>query len=338
MMVMSDGPDHQARRKIAALGIDDDLLDHFIPLIEKTVGELIDRASAKGSIEFFADIAQHIPSIALADLFHIPETERPNFYKWSNNMTQFFGGASEYRNEDGVEVNTSAASIRGYFVELIKRRRKSPQDDFVSILLRNQTKFGLSDGEILSQAVMMLVAGQVTTSDQMCNNLFTLLSRPAAIETLRREPALLKTALEELNRLDPAVTFIFRVAARDTVLGDQPVPKGAVLFISAHAVNRDPAVFEKPDECVLSRNPNPHFAFGYGPHFCLGAKLARIEMAACFGALLERFPRLALDPNNPSKRKHHSLAFSGFESLPLLLSDQALRPLDNISFTARCYA
>lgn len=322
MMVMSDAPAHTARRKIAALGVTDELLDYFNPMIEKTVRELVDRAAEKGHMDFVSDVAHRIPSIVLADLFHIREEEREDFYRWSNNMTQFFGGASQYRNEDGVEVNHSAASIRDYFVRLAAERRKAPKGDFLSIMLENQERFGLTDEELISQAVMMLVAGQVTTTDQICNDMYQLLTQPGALDEVRACPSLVKPALEELNRLDPAVTFIFRVAKRETTLGAHVVKEGGVVFISTHAVNRDPAVFADPDRCIVSRSPNPHFAYGYGTHFCLGAKLARMEMQAVFTQLLERFPRLALDSARPARRKHHSLAFSGFESLALSLGDQ----------------
>jgi cytochrome P450 len=315
MMVMSDPPQHTARRKIAGTGLADDLMDNFKPTVEKTVTELLDRAAGKTSFEFFGEVAQPLPSEVLADLFFIEPALRKNFYQWSNNMTQFFGGASLYRNEDGVEVNHSAAQIRNYFTGLIAERRKNPREDFLSVLLKFQSSLGLDDSEVVSQAIMMLVAGQVTTTDQMCNNLFQLLSVPEALDRVKASPPLLEVAIEEFTRLDPAVTFMFRVAAEDIKLGPCEIKKGDVVFISTHAVNRDPRVFEMPDRCLFDRPKNPHMAYGQGPHFCLGARLARIQMSALFGQMIKRFPNLSLDPTHVPLRKHHSLAFSGFESL-----------------------
>ncbi len=317
MMVMSDGEEHFKRRKIASLGVDDKRLDHFRPFVERAVHELLDNAERASTPDFVRDIAQMVPSIVLADLFCIDEGERPNFYKWSNNMTQFFGGSSQYRNEDGIKVNDSAANIRNYFIELTARRRKEPKNDFLSVLLKHQSDLGLADDVVIGQAIMMLVAGQVTTTDQICNNIFTLLTEPGILERLHDSPSLIPLAIEEFNRLDPAVTFIFRVAKGETQIGEAVIKPKDVIFISAHAVNRDPKIFERPDECNIARTKNPHFAFGFGPHFCLGAKLARMEMAALFTQLLARFPGLSLDPERPVVRKHHSLAFSGFESIPL---------------------
>jgi cytochrome P450 len=317
MMVMSDGASHLQRRKLAAVGVTDELMDQFRPTVEATVGKLIQKISVKRQFDFVSELAVPLPSTVLADLFCIEESERENFYRWSNEMTQFFGGASQYRNEDGIHVNRSASQIRDYFRELIQKRRKDPKRDFLTILLNNQTGLGLHDDELISQAVMMLVAGQITTTDQMCNNVFTLLTEAGAVEAVRAMPGLLPTALEELNRLDPAVTFIFRVVSEDTLLGNHVIRAGDVVFVSNHAVNRDPRVFEWPDSCRFDRPKNPHFAYGHGPHFCLGAKLARIQMTALFGALLLEFPCLSLEPNYPPRRKHHSLSFSGFASLML---------------------
>lgn len=317
MMVMSDPPAHTARRRICYDGFTNQTLESLLPKIHRTVTQQLDKVIAKGSLDVVEDLAKIIPSTILADFFHIPASERQSFYDWSNNMTQFFGGSSQYRNEDGVEVNHSAKSLRDYFVDLIAKRRAHPQDDFLSMLLKHQQAFGLDDDEIISQAIMMLVAGQVTTTDQFCNNIYTLMTEPQALTDLQQHKTDLKTALDELNRLDPAVTFIFRVTARDTVIGHQPVKAGDVIFISTHAVNRDPSAFEQANVCDLSRLNNRQLSYGFGGHYCIGAKLAVMEMQTCLQEMLSRLPNLRLIPTDLPVRKHHSLAFSGFERLPL---------------------
>jgi cytochrome P450 len=317
MMVMSDPPEHTARRRICYDGFSNQTLQNLHPLIQKTINQQISKCLNKGHIEIVEDLAKIIPSTILADFFHIPEEERTNFYEWSNNMTQFFGGASQYRNEDGIQVNNSASKLRNYFTDLVEKRRREPQDDFLSILLKNQTAFNLSDEEIVSQAIMMLVAGQVTTTDQFCNNLYALMTYPNALTNLQSGNFETDDAIDELNRLDPAVTFIFRVTKNDTVIGEQPIKAGDVIFISAHAVNRDARVFENPNECLLSRKNNKHLSFGFGGHYCIGAKLAQLEMKNSFNTLLTQLPNLRLIENDLPQRKHHSLAFSGFERLPL---------------------
>ncbi|MGL5742251.1 MAG: cytochrome P450 [Legionella sp.] len=149
-----------------------------------------------------------------------------------------------------------------------------------------------------------------------------VLNQPGLWQHLRTNPHELDACIEECNRLDTSVTFIFRVTKNETILGEQLIEKGKVIFISTHAINRDPHYFENPDHITLGAKQAHHFSYGYGSHFCLGAKLARIEMQSIFTALLERFPALCLDTNKPALRKHHSLSFSGFEHLHLKATAQ----------------
>ena len=316
MMVMSDAPEHTSRRRICYQGLGTQSIQSLIPLIQKTIDEVLDEFAEAGSLEFVDKLALKIPSTTLADFFHIPESERMDFYHWSNNMTQFFGGSTSYYDADGIKVNDSAKALRLYFSDLIKIRRKQLGDDFLSVLLANQNHFGLSDDEIISQAIMMLVAGQVTTTDQMCNNLYALLTQENT-DQLTKQPEALEGIIEECNRLDPAVTFIFRVTKNDTRIGEQVIKSGDVIFISAHAVNRDKRYFNNPDNIDLGHKTK-HFAYGFGSHFCLGAKLARIEMKLCFESLFNRFPDVRLASKDEAIRKHHSLSFSGFEKLPII--------------------
>lgn len=316
MMVMSDGKHHETRRKAAAMGIDGELLEHYKPVIERTVSRLVDLAASKGHLDFAKEIAEPLPGIVLADLFCIDVEDREAFYEAAINMTRFFGGAAQYNNEEGVKVNASATYIREFFRKLLEKRKLEPRKDFFTVLLANQARFQLTDDEIIAQAVMMLVAGQVTTTDQLNNNMFQLLST-LALPELHERPEHLATAIEEFNRLDPGVTFLFRTVKAPIELGGVQLNPEDVVFVSNHAVNRDPALFERPDACVIDRVKNPHFAYGHGPHFCLGARLARMQMQACFDAFVRKFPALRLDPEKPAVRNHYALSFSGFESLPL---------------------
>ncbi len=319
MMVMSDDGAHTRRRAMAAAGLGAELLERFRPRIKTCINQLIVDSCARGDVDFCRDIAVPLPSLVLADLFALPRELRADFYQWSYEMTQFFGGASQYRNEDGVLVNRCAQNIRDQFAQLLQMRRKEPGKDYLSQMMSVQPEFALGDEEVLAQAVMMLVAGQVTTTDQLCHNMFTMLSTPGVRDDLLKNPQCLETAIEEFNRLDPAVTFLFRVAREEACVGDTVIPSGGVVFLSCHAVNRDPAIFADPDVCNIRRRRNPHMAYGHGAHHCLGAPLARMLMQEVFRIVLSRFPSARLNPGQPSQRKHASLAFSGFASLPLLL-------------------
>lgn len=316
MMVMSDDGDHAKRRKIAAGGFEDHVLERFTKTVQATVKRIVNEVKNKDQFEFVEAISKKLPSTVLADLFSIPESDRENFFNSANIMTGFFGGASSYQNADGIEVNNAAKSLKAYFEKLIEERRGGKGEDYVSILLRAQPVSGLSDEELISQLIMMLVAGQVTTTDQINNIMFLLAKHPSLQSDIRQNMELLPNALEELKRFDPAVTFIFRVARADTMIGEQPIKKDDVIFISTHCVNRDLPAEENPLEIDINRKSS-HFAYGHGPHYCLGAKLGRLEIRLLFEELLRELPVLELDRKKESKRDHYSLSFSGFEILQL---------------------
>lgn len=319
MMVMSDDEEHVRRRKAAASGFEEKILDQFKGKLEKSVDSLLDQIEDLDSFDFVETIAKKLPSIVLADLFQIPEGDREHFLKWSNIMTGFFGGASQYRNEDGIEVNEAAISLKEYFTKLVKNRRDLPGEDYVSIILNMQKAFNLTDEEIISQLIMMLVAGMATTTDQLSNIMFLLAKNSNIQAEVRAKQDLISSMIEELKRFDPAVTFIFRVARKKTMIGQQPIEVGDVIFISIHAINRDLPADEKPEEIDIHRNFK-NFSYGHGPHYCIGAKLARMEMQFLFDRMFKRLPLLELDSSNVSERDHYSLSFSGFKSLHLKIA------------------
>lgn len=316
MMVMSDDGDHLAKRKLASGGFEDHILERFTSKLQNTVKNLVSDLEGKSHFEFVETVAKKLPSVVLADLFSIPDGDRDKFLQWSNTMTGFFGGASQYRNEDGIEVNAAALALKNYFKTLVEIRRKNPGEDYVSITLRGQEILKLTDDEVISQLIMMLVAGMATTTDQISNIMFLLASHPEMQKEVRENLNLVPQMLEECKRLDPAVTFIFRVARKAAMVGEQPIAPGDVMFISSHAINRDLPAELRPETLDIHRKV-PNFAYGHGPHYCIGAKLARMEMKTLFEELLKVVPPFEIDKNEESIRDHYSLSFSGFKKLHL---------------------
>lgn len=310
MMVMSDGKKHIQMRQAAAVGFEDHIIERFKQKVESTVDTLLAEAFVDSKFDFMERIANKLPSTVLADLFSIPDEDREHFLKWSNNMTAFFGGASQYRNEDGIEVNKSALALKNYFQKLLAQRRQSPGEDYISLLLVGQKRFDLTDDEVISQAIMMLVAGQVTTTDQLGNILFQFLSNEGLQKNLRTNLDLIPKAIEEAKRFDPAVTFLFRVATTDIDLGTHQVKAGETVFISNHAINRNES---NSDLFDLERGNNKHFAYGHGSHYCIGANFGRMQMKILFERMLSKFAPLKLGIN--VERDHYSLSFSGFKKL-----------------------
>jgi cytochrome P450 len=316
MMVMKDGKEHMQVRKAATDGLEDPVLEKFKTTLEKTITTLLENAFAKKEIEFVEEIAKQLPSTVLADLFSIPMEDRSDYFVWANNMTAFFGGAVAYDNQTAKEVNDSASKIRDYFRKIIAERKKKLGDDYLSYLVRSQKTYQLTDDELVSQAVMMLVAGQVTTTDQICNIMYLFASQSNLQLRLRQDPSLLANAIEECKRFDPAVTFVFRVAKKDVELSGHQILAGETVFISNHCVNRE-TTLEGPFKLDITRPINQHFAYGHGAHYCLGAKLGRMQMNLLFEKMLTKYPFLILNPNSETKRDHYSLSFSGFKEIHL---------------------
>jgi len=320
MMVMRDGEDHKERRSIATFGLNNELIDYYSERIPAFIDGFIKDAFQNGeNLDFVRDISSRLPSVILAELFSIPESDRERFYEWSNIMTGFFGGGSGYENEQGIKVNNAASELKKYFTQLLKERRSELKNDFFSGMLKVADKFNFDDADLISQAIMMLVAGMVTTTDQMNNIMFQLLSDREMMSKLSDDENLIPKMIEEYKRLDPAVTFIFRVAKEDTLIGNQPIKKGETIFISTHCINRDESLFEEPNKVNLTRKSNNHFSYGYGAHYCMGARLGRIEMKKLFSHLLKKYPNMKLG-EGIIERDHYSLSFSGFKSLPIELS------------------
>lgn len=315
MMVMSDGETHQKRRKAATKGFEENVLKQFESKVHQTIKGLLKQVANRPSFDFVEDIAKKLPSTVLADLFAIPERDRENFFNWSNCMTAFFGGAAEYNNEEGKKVDFAAKNLAKYFLKAIETRRPNPQDDYLSSLIKAQAEFDLTDEEIVSQAIMMLVAGQVTTTDQICNIMFALASQPELQTGLKEGTFELLPTIEELKRYDPAVTFLFRVAKKDMNFHGQPIKAGETVFISNHAVNR--GHLNAPNKIDPTRKGQNHFAYGHGTHYCLGANLGRMQMNALFTEMIELFPILKFDESKETARDHYSLSFSGFKALHL---------------------
>jgi cytochrome P450 len=203
-----------------------------------------------------------------------------------------------------------------YLTEIIAARRREPQDDLISALvLAQEEEDALSNNELLATTNLLLIAGHETTTNLIGNGLLALLREPDQLERLRRDSSLLPTAVEELLRYDGPVQATLRVAGEDLEIDGHGLEAGSLVLVGIGAANHDPAVFHEPERLDVGRDPNPHLAFGFGPHFCLGAPLARLEGEIALRALIERFPHLALATETPQYRPNPVLR--GLASLPV---------------------
>jgi cytochrome P450 len=266
-------------------------------------------------MDLIADLAYPLPVTVIAELLGVPPIDHEVFQAWSAALV---GSLDPIAATERSQRATSALEeLRHYLAGIIARRRRAPQDDLISRLVAAEEQGDrLNSEELLQMGVLLLVAGHETTVNLIGNGVNALLEHPDQLDRLRRHPALIQSALEELLRFDSPVQMTHRVAMDDLPLGGNWIRAGQMVMAVLGAANRDPEAFPEPDRLDLARSPNHHVAFGQGIHYCLGAPLARAEGQIAIGRLVARFPTLRRD-GEPRRRPNINLR--GFESLPLAL-------------------
>lgn len=317
MMLMKDGPDHHRLRVLGNRGFTPSALAAWAPRVERVVGKLLDAAATTGRFDLLADLAEPMPAAVIAEMFGLPESDHGRFRHWADDMARFFGGTVRDPAADALNANDAAIELERYFLKLYDERRQRPGDDLMSLFLAGEEAGRLTASEVVCQCMLILIAGHVTTIDQLTNGVYVLLRHEGQWERLAASPDLVKPAVEEMIRFDPSVTLVMRVATADVTLHGREIKAGQLVLLALAAANRDPAVFTDPDQFDITRTPNRHLGFGVGPHQCLGMNLARMELEASLRGLLDRFPKLRLDPEKLPVRKVDSLTFRGFARLPV---------------------
>jgi cytochrome P450 len=278
---------HVARLREPVQRLSDDLLD-----------AALDRAlDSGGVIDLLADYAAPLPVGVIAELLGIPAADRHLLRPWSNAIVKM------YELERGPEMESAAVQaseeFHDYVLDLAAARRRSPQPDLVTDLTSVQ---GLSDDELVANAVLLLNAGHEASVNVLGNGMLALFHRPQELRRLRDDlDGLLPTATEELIRYDAPLQLFERTAYVDVDIGGVTVLAGQKIAALLGSANRDPAVFDAPDRLDVGREPNPHLGFGAGIHFCLGAPLARLELQISVPTLLRRVPRMEL-AEEPERR------------------------------------
>jgi len=315
-MLTSDPPEHTRLRRLVSKAFTPRMVEGLRPRIQEIVDELLDAVAQNGRMDVIRDLAYPLPVIVIAEMLGVPPEHRDQFKHWSDEIVGVLGGPlvpQETLERSRVAVHELAEYLSGVIVE----RRREPREDLVSGLIAAEEQGQiLSEDEMLATAMLLLVAGNETTTNLIGNGMLSLLRNPDEMERLCADPSQVPTAVEELLRYDGPVQATGRVAMEDLEIGGQKVTKGQAVLTVLGAANRDPAQFGKPDELDLDRQPNEHVAFGDGIHFCLGAPLARAEGQIAFETLLRRFahPRLETD----SLQWGGSFILRGLKSLPIV--------------------
>jgi len=288
--------------------------------IAELVRELLDAVEPNGRMDVMTELAAPLPAIVIADLLGVPREDYAVFKAWATDVVSVVGNPDPL----GAIARADAAmqGLLAYLGDIIAKRRRDPRDDLISAMIAAQEAHdALSDAELLATSNLLLLAGHETTTNLIGNGLYALLRHPAELARLEREPALLKSAIDEMLRWDSPVQATFRIPTGEVALGGQILPKGALVIAAIGAANRDPAVFPDPDRFDVGRADNRHLSFGFGVHFCLGAPLARLEGELVFSALLARLGKLELATEKPSYRPN--MILRGLTSLPVTFAPRA---------------
>lgn len=290
-MLLMDEPDHRRLRMLVSNSFTPAAVARWRSQIEQTVQTVLDRIDAE-EFDLISQFAGPVPTIVIARMLGIDESKVDEFKAWSDTSVKIaFNPFSSPEELAAGEQATEA--LNAFFQKEIAARRANPGDDLISDMIRAEAEGEkLTEAEIIGQCNLLLIAGNVTTTDLIGNGTKALLDHPAQLAKLRAHPDLIENAVEEMLRYDSPVTNSGRIANRTIDIGGCPVQRGESLSTSLAAANRDPAVYPDPDRFDIAREDTHHQAFGGGRHLCLGSHLARLEAQVAILGLLDRYPVL----------------------------------------------
>ncbi|MGW2169223.1 cytochrome P450 family protein [Streptomyces sp. NPDC001705] len=310
-MLASDPPQHARLRKLVTKAFTTGAVAELRPFIARVTDELLDQWPANEPFDFVAGLAVPLPVVVICELLGVPQADRPDVQRWSAEL--FAAGDSDV-------IDTASHAMADYMTGLIATKRLDPGSSLLDRLISARDGDDhLSEEELVSLAVLLLVAGHETTTNALGNAVLALLLHPAQLDRLRVNPDEVPAALDELLRFDsPVSTATFRFTTEAVALGGADIPAGLPVLVALGAANRDPARFPAPDQLDLDRNAAAHLAFGHGIHRCVGAPLAKQELEIALRAVLTRFPgiRLAVPVEHLGWRRTRLVR--GLVSLPVV--------------------
>lgn len=317
-ILTSDPPVHTRLRRLVSRDFSARRIGEMEARIRQLAAQLLDSVERKGEFDVMADLANPLPVMVIAEMLGVPPDRYETFKRESDTIV------SSDNTMPGMPLpqafHEAVDSMRGYLSEEIEKRRRRPGPDLISALVAaHDESESLNSAELLAFVVLLLLAGNETTTNLIGNGMLALSRNPEQLELLRRSPELLLHAIEESLRYDGPVQATFRGAMKETNLGGTVIEPGTACFVILAAANRDPAQFVNPDKFDITREPKDHVAFGEGIHFCLGAPLARLEGTIAIGELVRRFPRVHLKDPCAKLTYKGSFFLRGLASLPMEL-------------------
>jgi cytochrome P450 family 142 subfamily A polypeptide 1 len=321
MMIDTDAPEHVRRRRLVSEGFTPRRIRESEPGIRAVCDDIIDRVCETGSADFVRDIAAPLPMVVIGDRLGVAPEDRDDLLRWSDDMLKALGSP-----DPGLMDNAAAAAIEyaSYVTAVMEQRRKDgSSDDLIGTLVHAEIDGDrLDDQSLVYESLLILIGGDETTRHVISGGMYELLRHPDQMEALRADRSLMTTAVEEMLRWVTPIKNMARTMTKDVELHGETLSEGQKLLLLYPSANRDERVFDNPDQFDITRSPNDHLAFGFGAHFCLGNRLARMELHVMFDRLLDRLPDLALVADAEPPRREANFV-SGYETMPVAFTPTA---------------
>ena len=323
MMIDFDAPEHVRRRRLVSEGFTPKRVRAMEDRLRVVCDSILDRVCEQGGCDFVKDVAAPLPIIMIGDMLGVAPEDRDDLLRWSDDMLKGQGSP------DPAALERSAAAFTGYdeYIHpvIAERRASGSTDDLMGVLCQAEIDGDkLDDASLVHESLLILIGGDETTRHVISGGMEELLAHPDQQARLAADPAgLMPSAVEEMLRWVSPIKNMARTATHDVELGGEIIRAGQELILLYASANRDEAVFENADEFDIARTPNPHMAFGFGAHFCLGNQLARLELRVMVERALARLPGLHLAVDRAELPRRPANFISGLDEMPVAFTPTA---------------
>ena len=314
-MLNLNPPDHTRLRSLVNKAFTPSMINQMREHIEAIATELLDAVQNKGEMDVIEDFAYPLPAIVIAEMLGVPAGDRDKFKVWSHAMTAALDPAGP-KLVDIAKIMHAYQQLNAYLIPLVQERRGKRQPDLISALVdAEEGGTHLTQAELISNTVLLLIAGHETTANLIGNGTYALLRNRPQLEALIADLNLLPGAVQEFLRFDSPVQLVRRIADSDMDLSGKKISAGQDVIVLLGAANHDPSEFSHPEQLDIKRSKNKHISFGHGIHHCLGSSLAGLEGEIAMRALLKRMPGIKLKENDPEPQVKHPFSLRGLKEL-----------------------
>lgn len=312
-MPMLNQPDHTRIRKIANTSFSPRIVKKMHADVEEIIDDLLNRIEEKGEFDVIQDYAKPLPVFVICKILGIPKQDYNWFLNESQLPARLFDPTLMKRQEKNF-INRCVEELNEYFEKFIELKQRSPKEDLGTNMVKAYTDGTWEKDELIATFEVLYAGGHDTTMNAIANGVYSLFNNPSQLELFKQQPELAASAAQEVFRYESSFQLASRIALEDIEFNGRLFNKGDLIIMSLAAANRDPAVFDNPDQFDIQREPNKHLAFGAGIHYCIGAMLSKIETELALKKLIQRFPDLNVhDIENVQWR--HMATLRGLEKL-----------------------